>query len=387
MTRVGKYPRGIDKRGSKYRARVFYMGRQHSLGGFYSLADAKTALAVARGQMAAGTFVPPSERRRLLKVQSEEERVHALTVRAWADVWMEGLERADRSPATLRSYRSTLDRHILPALGDSRLVDVTPEDVQDMVEAADVAKATRDNITRVTRAMFLSAVNAKAGGLTESPVRVVVRKPQTRTLSADDDAIPSPAEVAQLAAAMPARLGLAVLLAAWVGLREGEVLGLQRRDFAHLDDPEHATVRIQRQWASKAKPPRYMPPKTARRFPLTIPASMVPAIVAHLKDHVRPEADAPVFAARTGTPVPDTTFRTAWNKARAQIHPGLHFHDLRHVGLTRYAQQGASLAELQARGGHSTVEAAMRYQHAEAERDRALTARLDSLIEDPRQPR
>lgn len=41
-----------------------------------------------------------------------------------------------------------------------------------------------------------------------------------------------------------------------------------------------------------------------------------------------------------------------------------------------YAQQGANLAELLHRGGHTDVSVALRYQHATAERDRALTKRL-----------
>ena len=48
------------------------------------------------------------------------------------------------------------------------------------------------------------------------------------------------------------------------------------------------------------------------------------------------------------------------------------FHDLRHTGLTLFAQQGATQAELLHRGGHTSVEVALRYQHAADERDAAL---------------
>ena len=54
------------------------------------------------------------------------------------------------------------------------------------------------------------------------------------------------------------------------------------------------------------------------------------------------------------------------------------FHDLRHTGAVLAAlaaQSGATLAELMHRLGHTTPAAAMRYQHAAAERDREIARR------------
>ena len=59
--------------------------------------------------------------------------------------------------------------------------------------------------------------------------------------------------------------------------------------------------------------------------------------------------------------------------------PGLRFHDLRHTGAVLAAATGATLAELMARLGHSTVSAAMRYQHAAEDRDKAIAAALSEL--------
>ncbi|MGB8022286.1 MAG: hypothetical protein WCF04_13735, partial [Candidatus Nanopelagicales bacterium] len=44
------------------------------------------------------------------------------------------------------------------------------------------------------------------------------------------------------------------------------------------------------------------------------------------------------------------------------------------------AQTGATLAELQARLGHSTVQAAMRYQHAAAGRDAKIAEAMSNVI-------
>ncbi len=59
--------------------------------------------------------------------------------------------------------------------------------------------------------------------------------------------------------------------------------------------------------------------------------------------------------------------------------PDLRFHDLRHTGAVLAAATGATLAELMARLGHSTPAAAMRYQHASADRDRAIAEKLSGL--------
>jgi integrase len=59
--------------------------------------------------------------------------------------------------------------------------------------------------------------------------------------------------------------------------------------------------------------------------------------------------------------------------------PDLRFHDLRHTGATLAAVSGATLAELMARLGHSTPGAAMRYQHAAADRDKVIAQALSKL--------
>jgi len=54
-------------------------------------------------------------------------------------------------------------------------------------------------------------------------------------------------------------------------------------------------------------------------------------------------------------------------------------HDLRHTGAVLAAQTGATLAELMGHAGHSTPGAAMRYQHAAADRDAEIGRRLSDL--------
>jgi hypothetical protein len=60
---------------------------------------------------------------------------------------------------------------------------------------------------------------------------------------------------------------------------------------------------------------------------------------------------------------------------------GLHFHDLRHTGNTLAAQTGASTRDLMARMGHDSSQAALIYQHATTEADRAIAKALDAAVQ------
>jgi integrase len=62
------------------------------------------------------------------------------------------------------------------------------------------------------------------------------------------------------------------------------------------------------------------------------------------------------------------------------LPPGPVFHDLRHTGDTLAADTGASTRELMARIGHASPRAALIYQHASAERDRAIVEALAAQI-------
>jgi integrase len=57
------------------------------------------------------------------------------------------------------------------------------------------------------------------------------------------------------------------------------------------------------------------------------------------------------------------------------------FHDLRHTGNHLASMSGASTRELMQRMGHSTMRAALIYQHATDERAREIADRLNEVVE------
>jgi hypothetical protein len=90
-----------------------------------------------------------------------------------------------------------------------------------------------------------------------------------------------------------------------------------------------------------------------------------------------------VFTGPTGKPIWRGNFNKLVDWPELVRHlgvPGLHFHDLRHTGNTLAARTGASTRDLMARMGHDSAQAAMIYQHATSEADRAIAAALDAAV-------
>lgn len=76
-----------------------------------------------------------------------------------------------------------------------------------------------------------------------------------------------------------------------------------------------------------------------------------------------------------------SNFQATWREAtKAADVPTLRFHDLRHVGNTLASITGANLRELMARMGHASPQAALLYQYATAERERAIADALGAMI-------
>ena len=146
----------------------------------------------------------------------------------------------------------------------------------------------------------------------------------------------------------------------------------------------HATVTIRRAWLAPIGGPLHLgPPKTdAGARTLSIPPHGLPVLSEHLERYVGADPDAWVFPGQPGRPITPRTLDRVWERARLAVgRPDLHLHDLRHSGLTWAAATGASVAELMRRGGHANPAAALRYQHATEDRDRALADALGRLAE------
>lgn len=299
-------------------------------------------------------------------------------LREYAATWI-----ADRSlrPSTRRTYEGYLRLHVTAtALGARRLDEITPADVR-----AWHADLGSDHPTGRARAYaFVKAVLKTAVDddlIPANPCRIVGAGQSRPTTEVE---VLTPEQVDALAAQLDSTSALAVLLGAYGQLRIGEALALRRRDV----DLERGGLDISRQATAVGTAMVVGPPKTrAGVRNVALPAFVLERLRQHLatlpagRDRLLFPASDPSAPTKTQT-MSDRVHRAA---VRAGLPSTFRYHHLRHTGLTLLADAGASVAELQARAGHTTPSMALRYQHARAERDRGLADRLGELVAERRE--
>ena len=189
------------------------------------------------------------------------------------------------------------------------------------------------------------------------------------------------AQVWALAKEVPDRYRCLILVAGFVGLRRGELLGLERR---HLDLP-HRTLRIEQQQLESADGRLVLgPPKTTAGVrTIALPEFLVPELERHIARFAGPGIDGRVFTGERGGPLRYKAVRHNWCQARDRVDlpKGFRFHDLRHTANTLATTTGASTRELMHRLGHASSVAALRYQHLTHERDAEVARLLDELVQ------
>jgi integrase len=273
-------------------------------------------------------------------------------------------------------YRETCERnlrlHLVPLL-DMPMRAITSPVVREWHASALRGGGGRTSIQQSYR--FLRAVMNTAvrdGVIMRNPCNI----PGAGTDRAKERPIASPIQVAALIEAITPRYRAAVLLAAWCGLRRGEVLGLLPADI----DLTARTVTVRRSRIELLSTPLAFDadPKTdAGRRIITIPPHVLPVLAEHMNAWAGPDR---VFVSRDGRPMRGDAIRQAFTRARRKVDmPGFRFHDLRHTGQTLAASTGATTKDLMRRLGHASPAAANRYLHAVDGRDAEIASALSDL--------
>ena len=290
----------------------------------------------------------------------------------YSEAWLEQRGIKDR---TREHYRKLLDNHILGTFAGVELRDVTPAAVRRWYSTTAVGTPTmRAHAYSLLRAIMQTAL---ADDLIDSnPCRIVgastarrVHKIRPATLD----------ELQVITAAMPPPYQAFIMMAAWLALRFGELTELRRRDVDLTDE----VVRIRRAVVRAGDGFKVTTPKSdAGIRDVSIPPHLVPLIADHLKTHAQSGRDALLFPS-VGDPTrhlaPSALYRMFYAARAAAGRDDLRVHDLRHSGAVLAAATGATLAELMARLGHSSPQAALRYQHAAGGRDREIAQLLSKI--------
>ena len=361
---------GTIRRLPSKRYQAFYTGpdtaKHNGPSTFQTTMDAEAWLAAERHLIQAGTWNPPATR--TLKTSAAEARKFATYAQAWL---------ADRTlkPTTRQHYSSLLEKQINPTFGHVPLGDITPTSVRVWHAALGDKKPTlRAHAYGLLRTILGSAVDEREIPANPCHIRGAgtskrVKKVKPATLD----------ELETIAAGMPERYRLMVMLASWCALRFGELVELRRKDI----DLKNGVIHVRR-GATRAGGEVIIgtPKSDAGTRDVAIPPHLLPMLKEHLSDTITGGREGLLFPAANGTSTlaPSTLYRVFYKAREAAGRPDLRFHDLRHTGAVLAAQTGATLAELMGRLGHSTPGAAMRYQHAAKDRDAEIARALSAMV-------
>ncbi len=264
-------------------------------------------------------------------------------------------------PGTRADYKSLIDRHILPALKNQKVADVSFSDIDALHR-----KITKDAPYRANRAvavmskMFALAIHWKYRS--DNPTKAIERNQEVkrqRYLSGDELVRLSLvlAEHDDQEAANILRLLLLT------GARRGEVLGM-RWDQLDLN----AGV-----WT---KPGSMTKQKTEHRVPLSAPARL---LLVELR--ATAEEDAEYVFPGPGVTGHRVVLKRDWAViCRAAGIAEARVHDLRHTYASVLASAGLSLPVIGALLGHSQPATTARYSHLFDDPLREATERVGAIV-------
>lgn len=295
----------------------------------------------------------------------------------YASTWLRDRPRPLRS-RTQELYEGLLRLHVLPVLGGRELARLAPADIRSwhsgLVRSTAPGSVVPAKAYRLLRAIMSTAVEDEQLARNPCLVRGAgIEKAAERPIA-------TPSQVRELAELVDARFRVLVLLAGFMGLRLGELLGLQRRD---LVLSEHLLI-VERQ-LQELKNASFLltTPKTeAGRRSLAIPSPLVPELQSHLDTYTGIGDDAFVFVGEKGGPVRRAHWNMKWRAAvsSSSLPSTFRFHDLRHTANTLAATTpGISTKDLMYRLGHASSRAALLYQHATSRQDALIADRIGQL--------
>jgi integrase len=209
--------------------------------------------------------------------------------------------RSNLANSTRQTYDDLLRRHIVPAFGGLELASVEPSAVRGWwAELSERHPSTAAKAYRLLNSIYRTAIDdgivgrnpckVKGGGNENTPERPVA----------------TVAQVAALADAMPEPLRCIVLLAAWCGLRSGELTALRRKDLDVLGGFVNVRESMEQLHDGTVN---FKPPKTkAGRRRIAIPGNITEELAGHLAAHVEPPPEALVFTTKQVARYATTSF-------------------------------------------------------------------------------
>jgi integrase len=318
-----------------------------------------------------------------------------------ADAWRQSWVGGRVSAKTALGYEHMLKVYLLPQWGTAPVSAITTAAVQTWVHALSVG-GYRHAKTRTKAAPLAPNTVRHVYGAMRAAMKKAVQLRLCKINPCLDVDLPrannrpmrflTEVEVRKLAEAMPTeRDRLVVLLAAYSGLRAGELWALKRDDLDLLRRPP--TLVVDESLKDVAGHLEFGPPKTANSMrSLTLPAFLAAALAAYLPANGQP-SDLLFTDSHGGAVSHGNWYGRTFSPVAEAVLPGgdddgnFRFHDLRHTAASLLIGSNAHPKLVSMRLGHSSVQITLdRYGHLFPSADEALAAALDTLYSQPTEP-
>jgi integrase len=335
------------------------------------------------------------------------------TVAEYLSYWLRNVVLQERRPKTYQGYEGVVRLHLTPGIGRKRLAKLTAQDVRIFLtrirQECQCCKNGWDAERSQPRCCALQggqccqsrlsprmvqSIHAVLRNALECAVReeVIPRnvaklvKIATPRYSVNRGLTAAQAR-AVLTSASSQRLGALYVLAVFLGLRRGELLGLRWDDI----DLDGGTLEVVQTLQRVGGALRLVPPKTAdSRRTVPLPPPCVDALREHKRRQFHERADAwpdwedhgLVFPSRRGTPMEPDNLRRSWSVVRAEAGlSSVRFHDLRHTCVTLLLDLGAPPHVVREIVGHSAIEVTMTiYAHVSLDEKRKALGKLGEAL-------
>ena len=251
--------------------------------------------------------------------------------------------------STRKRYRSTLDLHLLPAFGGTRLCDIRTVDLQRFIlQKFDngLGWETCNHLRNLLSKMFANAKKwGHFGG--ENPA-LGVELPEKQASKKKQVLMPD--QVARLLALLREPVRTMALIGVLTGLRVGEILGLRWQDV----DFKQGELRVEQ---AVYRGSVGSPKTRGSRRTLPLPEMLVSAMKGLAMRSLEASPQSLVFATRNGTPYSDTNLllRDLKPAGRQIGAPWLSWHTFRRTHATLLQLAGGSAKDAQAQLGHAQI--------------------------------
>jgi integrase len=285
-----------------------------------------------------------------------------VTVAGFLTRWLEDAARPSVRASTYAGYRNVVHNHIIPAVGRLSLEKLTPQDVQKLLNdraAAGLSPRTVQFIRAVLRRALGQAVKWRM--LAYNAAQLVDPPKQRRFVSR----VWTPEQTRLFLQSVEGeRFAALYTVAAYLGLRQGEILALCWQDV----DFERRTLRVSGTMPTVGERVVSETKTERSRRTLPLPDAVATALRLHRQRQLERRLAAGeswqdhdlVFANIFGGPVERKGLHYRFKQAisRAGV-PNIRFHDLRHGCATFLLAQGVPARAVMDILGHSSIKTTM----------------------------